>query len=170
MLLGRGGQAAKSARIENYLGFPHGISGEALARPAMVQALKSGVRIQRGRGPRPRRRAPAGRPAGRRHPDRGPRGDRRYRRLDVPRWAAFEKRGCIHHAATDLDVRGYGDHPVAVVGGANSAGQAALSLAPGMSSYLVDRIRAPGSGCAQGRVEARFPERIESWPSVPLSP
>ncbi|MFD0743256.1 cyclic nucleotide-binding domain-containing protein [Phytohabitans flavus] len=42
---GLGGQAAKSARIENYLGFPHGVSGEHLTRLAMVQALKFGVRI-----------------------------------------------------------------------------------------------------------------------------
>lgn len=42
---GLGGQAAKSARIENYLGFPHGVSGESLTRMAMVQALKFGVRI-----------------------------------------------------------------------------------------------------------------------------
>src|SRR5688500_6479432 len=42
---GLGGQAAKSARIENYLGFPQGVSGEQLTRLAMIQALKFGVRV-----------------------------------------------------------------------------------------------------------------------------
>ncbi|MFJ9558940.1 NAD(P)/FAD-dependent oxidoreductase [Streptomyces fuscichromogenes] len=81
-----------------------------------------------------------------------------YRRLDIPGRAAFERSGCIRYAATELDVRGYEDQPVTVVGGANSAGQAALSLAAcgatgnlvvrgaelgaRMSSYLTDRILA----------------------------
>jgi thioredoxin reductase (NADPH) len=81
-----------------------------------------------------------------------------YRRLNIPQWTDFERSGCIRYAATDLDVRGYENQPVTVVGGANSAGQAALSLAgrgatvdlivrgadlgTRMSSYLTDRIRA----------------------------
>ena len=81
-----------------------------------------------------------------------------YRRLDIPQWSTFEESGCIRYAATALEVRGYEDQPVTVVGGANSAGQAALSLAAHgatvdliirgtdlgirMSSYLTDRIRA----------------------------
>ncbi|GAB3842296.1 NAD(P)/FAD-dependent oxidoreductase [Dactylosporangium cerinum] len=167
---GIGGQAAKSARIENYLGFPHGISGEHLTRLAMVQALKFGVRIH----------APCAvagldltdeqRPAvvlddGQRIQTRAviAATGAHYRRPDVPGWAAFEQSGCIRYAATDLDVRNYDDQPVAVIGGANSAGQAALSLAARgatveliirgadlearMSSYLTDRIQAhPGSG------------------------
>ena len=80
----------------------------------------------------------------------------RYRRLDVPGWEEFETRGCVHYSATELDVRGYESQPVAVIGGANSAGQAALFLASRgshvdlvvrrddiratMSSYLVDRL------------------------------
>ncbi|MFF5294363.1 FAD-dependent oxidoreductase [Paractinoplanes globisporus] len=161
---GLGGQAAKSSRIENYLGFPQGVSGEHLTRLAMAQALKFGVRIF---SPCP----VAGLDLS--DPDRpavlladGSRIESRaviaatgahYRRLDLPRWAAFEKAGCIRYAATELDVRAYENRPVAVVGGANSAGQAALSLAAhgatvnliirgagleaGMSSYLIDRIR-----------------------------
>lgn len=82
----------------------------------------------------------------------------RCRRLDLPRWAEFEQVGCIRYAATELDVRGFESEPVTVVGGANSAGQAALSLAgrgsavtliirggdlgKRMSEYLADRIRA----------------------------
>lgn len=162
---GLGGQAARSARIENYLGFPQGVSGANLTRLAMVQALKFGVRIH----------SPCAVAGLDLSDDRRPvvvleDGVRiecravvaatgaRYRRLDVPRWAWFEKSGCIRYAATDLDVRGYEHQPVTVVGGANSAGQAALSLAgrgaavdliirghdlaAGMSSYLADRIRA----------------------------
>ncbi|MGW4792398.1 FAD-dependent oxidoreductase [Nonomuraea sp. NPDC004297] len=162
---GLGGQAAKSARIENYLGFPHGVSGAHLTRLAMVQALKFGVRIY----------APCAVAGLDLSDDRRPavlleNGSRiecraviaatgaHYRRLDIPQWATFEKSGCIRYAATELDVREYEDQPVTVIGGANSAGQAALSLAARgaavdlivrgadlgarMSSYLTDRIRA----------------------------
>lgn len=161
---GLGGQAAKSARIENYLGFPQGISGEDLTQLAMAQALKFGVRIY---SPCPVMGLDV---ADERRPavvlEDGSRIEARavvaatgahYRRLDIPRWAAFEKSGCVRYAATELDVREYEDLPVAVVGGANSAGQAALSLAAHgatvnliirgsdlgaqMSSYLTDRIR-----------------------------
>ncbi|MCY1137022.1 FAD-dependent oxidoreductase [Actinoplanes sp. Pm04-4] len=159
---GLGGQAAKSARIENYLGFPQGVSGEHLTRLAMIQALKFGVRIHSpcvvaGLDPA----GPAVLLAD------GTRIESRaviaatgahYRRLDVPEWDRFENGGCIRYAATELDVRGYENRPVAVVGGANSSGQAALSLVAhgatvdlivraadlrsGMSSYLADRIQA----------------------------
>ncbi|MHA6759425.1 NAD(P)/FAD-dependent oxidoreductase [Streptacidiphilus sp. PAMC 29251] len=78
-----------------------------------------------------------------------------YRSLPLDRWADFEGAG-IYYAATELEARACGPHPVTVVGGANSAGQAALYLAgrgcavslvvrgadleAGMSSYLADRI------------------------------
>jgi thioredoxin reductase (NADPH) len=157
-----GGQAGASSRIENYLGFPQWVSGDALARRAMVQALKFGTQIY----------APC-RVGGLEVTDGGPvlclvdgteirsravivATGARYRRLDVPGWDEFEARGCVHYSATELDVRGYEARPVAVIGGANSAGQAALFLASrgshvdlvvrgddirkGMSSYLVDRL------------------------------
>jgi thioredoxin reductase (NADPH) len=162
---GLGGQAATSARIENYLGFPQGISGPDLTRLAMVQALKFGVRISspctvtgldltaplqpavllRG-GLRIESRAVIAATGA------------HYRRLAIAGLAAAEKSGRIRYAATELDVRGYANQPVAVVGGANSAGQAALSLAAHgsdvdlilrgpaldarMSSYLTERIHA----------------------------
>ncbi|GGK89217.1 thioredoxin reductase [Sphaerisporangium melleum] len=162
---GIGGQAAKSARIENYLGFPDGVSGVDLTRLAMVQALKFGVRIHA-----PCTVAGLDLSDGRRPAvllEDGARIECRaviaatgaqYRRLDIPGWARFERSGCIRYAATESDVRGYERQPVTVIGGANSAGQAALSLAAhgatvdvvlrgddldaGMSSYLADRIRA----------------------------
>lgn len=161
---GLGGQAAKSARIENYLGFPQGVSGEDLTRLAMAQALKFGVRICTPCLVEGLDLADPRRPAlliegGSRIEARAviAATGARYRRLDIPRWAEFEKAGCIRYAATELDVRAYQNVPAAVVGGANSAGQAALSLAAhgaavelivrgtdlgaGMSSYLTERIR-----------------------------
>lgn len=81
----------------------------------------------------------------------------RYRRLPLPRWTDFEGAG-IYYAATELEARDCADNPVTVIGGANSAGQAALYLAgrgnevtvavrkadirSGMSTYLVDRLLA----------------------------
>ncbi|MET7394972.1 FAD-dependent oxidoreductase [Dactylosporangium sp. NPDC005572] len=162
---GLGGQAAMSARIENYLGFPHGVSGAYLTRLAMLQALKFGVRVHSPCAAADLDLADPRRPAvlledGTRVECRAVVAATgvRYRRLDIPQWTAFERSGCIRYAATELEVRGYADRPVAVVGGANSAGQAALSLAAQgacvelvvrgaelgrrMSAYLADRIRA----------------------------
>jgi thioredoxin reductase (NADPH) len=162
---GLGGQAAKSARIENYLGFPHGISGEHLTRLAMIQALKFGVRIASpctvaGLDVTDDRRPAVLLEDGARIECRAviAATGAHYRRPDIPQWAAFETSGCIRYAATELDIRGYEHQPVTVVGGANSAGQAALSLAAHgatvdliirganlgarMSSYLTDRILA----------------------------
>ena len=161
---GLGGQAAKSARIENYLGFPQGVSGEHLTRLAMAQALKFGVRIfspcpVEGLDLSDRLRPAVLLSDGSRIESRAliAATGAHYRRLDIARWASFERSGCIRYAATELDVRAYENRPVAVVGGANSAGQAALSLAAHgatvdliirgpdlgaqMSSYLTDRIR-----------------------------
>jgi thioredoxin reductase (NADPH) len=162
---GIGGQAAASARIENYLGFPQGVSGTDLARLAMLQALKFNVKIHSpctvtGLDLTDEQRPVVLLDGGARIPCRAviAATGARYRRLDIPRWAAFESAGCIRYAATELDVRDFANQPVTVLGGANSAGQAALSLAAHhasvdlvvrggrlaarMSSYLVDRIRA----------------------------
>ena len=161
---GIGGQAAKSARIENYLGFPQGVSGEHLTRLAMVQALKFGVRIfspcaAAGLDLSDERRPVVLLADGSRIETRAviAATGAHYRRLDIPHWDRFEKGGCIRYAASELDVRDYENQPVTVIGGANSAGQAALSLAARgasvnlivrsddlsarMSSYLTDRIR-----------------------------
>ncbi|SNY26169.1 FAD-dependent oxidoreductase [Paractinoplanes atraurantiacus] len=166
---GLGGQAAKSARIENYLGFPEGVSGEQLSRLAMVQALKFGVRIY----------SPC-RVAGldisdERQPvvelEDGTRIEARtviaatgahYRRLDIARWAEFEKAGCIRYAATELDIRGFESLPVAVIGGANSAGQAALSLA-GRGSEVTLVLRSADLGA---RMSAYLADRIHAHPRI----
>ena len=156
-----GGQAAASSRIENYLGFPSGLSGGELTGLALVQAQKFGARIT---SPCEARALCA------RDGQLGVElvdGTRigahavivatgaRYRTLELDRWADFEGAG-IYYAATELEARACEDSPVVVVGGANSAGQAALFLAArgsavrlvvrsaeltsGMSAYLAERI------------------------------
>ncbi|MDQ7879053.1 FAD-dependent oxidoreductase [Microbacterium sp. QXD-8] len=156
-----GGQAAATSRIENFLGFPFGVSGGDLIGQASLQALKFGVRVY----------APC------EAVDLRPVGDdidialtdgrlirtrtvivtsgAAYRTLDLERWNEFEGAG-IYYAATPLELRQVIESPVVVVGGANSAGQASLYLAANgcpvhlvvrgselgtrMSSYLVDRL------------------------------
>ncbi|UOE42549.1 FAD-dependent oxidoreductase [Agromyces larvae] len=156
-----GGQSAATSRIENYLGFPFGVSGDTLTDQASLQALKFGVRVF----------APCEAAALEWSTDPlalaladGTRVHARavivttgaqYRSLPIDRWDEFE-RGGIYHAATPLEIRQVAGEPVVVIGGANSAGQAALALAANgcsvrlvvrgdglsaaMSSYLVDRI------------------------------
>jgi thioredoxin reductase (NADPH) len=156
-----GGQAAASSRIENYLGFTSGLSGSDLTGRAVIQAHKFGahiasparvvgvdtepatssVRLEDGTAVLARTVVLAT--------------GARYRSLPLQRWEEFEGAG-IYYAATELEARLCNDVPVAVVGGANSAGQAALFLAgrdsqvhlivrgaklqAGMSAYLADRI------------------------------
>jgi thioredoxin reductase (NADPH) len=156
-----GGQAERSPRIENYLGFPTGLSGADLADRAVVQARKFGaefgvpgqavnlsgqdgfhvVGLDDGTTVTARAVLIAT--------------GARYRTLDVPRLADFEGLS-VHYAATEVEVRTCRGDAVAVVGGGNSAGQAALHLAQqsptvrllirgddlsaSMSRYLIDRI------------------------------
>lgn len=161
-----GGQAGASARIENYLGFPTGISGGALAGRAYVQAQKFGVEmmIPSEVASLDCSRAAAGEMAvhladGRRLRARTVviASGARYRRPGVPRLAEFEGRG-IWYWASALEARTCAQQEVALVGGGNSAGQAAVflsqhaakvnvlvrgpSLAASMSRYLIDRIEA----------------------------
>ncbi|MFF1571363.1 FAD-dependent oxidoreductase [Leifsonia sp. NPDC058292] len=159
--LAPGGQAGTSSRIENYLGFPHGVSGNELTRAGTLQAVKFGARIVAPRSATALARTPDGFRV--RLDDETDVSARsvvvatgvQYRRLDVPGVAELEGRG-VYHAATELEVRECLGHSVVVVGGANSAGQAALflashaahvhllvrrkSLEETMSSYLVRRL------------------------------
>lgn len=156
-----GGQAGTSMRIENYLGFPAGISGSELAQRAGVQALKFGSRLT---SPAEAVRLET---HGGRHEIKLSNGDvatgrtvviatgARYRRLDVPRLEEFEGGG-VYYAATQAEAQMCAGNPVIVVGGGNSAGQAAVFLAresagcrllirggdlgKSMSRYLVDQI------------------------------
>jgi thioredoxin reductase (NADPH) len=158
-----GGQAAASSRIENYLGFPSGLPGAELTSLAALQAQKFGTQIsspctvrslRAGDGQLALTLADETEIAARAVIVAT---GAQYRKLPLDRWAEFEGSG-IYYAATELEARACGPTDVAVVGGANSAGQAALYLASrvrhvhlvvrarelgsGMSRYLVDRIQA----------------------------
>lgn len=157
-----GGQAGASARIENYLGFPTGISGQALAGRAFNQALKFGAEIavplQIERLDCTRTPIALELAGGRRI-----RADAvviasgaRYRRPDIPDLGTFEGAG-VSYWASPVEARLCAGEDVALVGGGNSAGQAVVYLAPQvkhlhlfvrrdlsetMSRYLIDRIAA----------------------------
>jgi thioredoxin reductase (NADPH) len=158
-----GGQAGTSSKIENYLGFPTGISGQALAGRAQVQAEKFGARLVISRNVAgvdcdraPFRVKLAGGATAGGHVVVVATGAH-YRRLDVPNFDRFEGQG-IHYAATAMEARLCSDEEVVVVGGGNSAGQAAIflartsahvhvlvrgkGLAASMSAYLIQRIAA----------------------------
>ncbi len=156
-----GGQAGMSSRIENYFGFATGITGADLTQRGLVQAVKFGARLS----------APCTALALREESGhlRVELSDgtvvaaraviaatgARYRRLPVDRLQEFETNS-VYYAATELEARQCAGSPVMVVGGGNSAGQAAVFLADkgsavtliiraadlnaDMSRYLVDRI------------------------------
>jgi len=159
-----GGQAGTSSKIENYLGFPTGISGQALAGRALMQAQKFGARLAVSRdvteidcgggdsysltlegGAKVKGRSVVIASGA------------RYRKLDLPDYDRFEGAG-IHYAATAMEAGLCADRPVVVVGGGNSAGQAVMflsrtvshvhmlvrsgGLAATMSNYLIERIEA----------------------------
>ena len=158
-----GGQAGDSSRIENYLGFPTGISGGDLTQRALVQAEKFGAHLTNPCAVTGLReeaghlvvRLSDGTHVGARAVIAA--SGARYRRLGAERLEDFECRG-VHYAATEIEARLCAGSPVVVAGGGNSAGQAALFLAESgspvtivirrpdldasMSRYLVDRIDA----------------------------
>ena len=158
-----GGQAASSSRIENYVGFPNGVSGEELTQSAAIQAMRlgarlnapcevAGLRVEHGfhvimladNSEIPTRAVIVASGA-------------RYRRLEVDDLERFEGAG-VYYAATDMEARICGGFDVIVVGGGNSAGQAAIymaqqkchvslvirrdTLTSTMSQYLIERIDA----------------------------
>lgn len=161
--LAPGGQAGTSSRIENYLGFPTGISGQDLANRALVQAQKFGASFSISRKAvalvAERGRNLLILEHGRRVCSRTVviATGARYRRLALEHYRRFEGEG-IHYAATEVEAAMCGLESVAVVGGGNSAGQAALflssrvaavhlivrggNLARTMSTYLIKRIKA----------------------------
>jgi len=156
-----GGQAGTSSRIENYLGFPTGISGSELAERAALQARRLGARLT----------VPAEAVGLERNDGhysvKLEGGDvvngrtlivatgARYRKLDVPGLERYEGVG-VYYAATQSEAQLCAGDPVVIVGGGNSAGQAALflsrhvascrlairggDLSRSMSRYLIDEI------------------------------
>jgi thioredoxin reductase (NADPH) len=159
--LAAGGQAGTSSRIENYLGFPTGISGKALTQNALLQAQRFGARITV-----PCEVRSLGIDGGHRMVTLADATRLRsrcvlvatgveYRRLEVPRFSDFEGAG-IYYAATEMEAKFCDGEEVVVVGAGNSAGQAIVFLAgharhvhvmvrgsdlgARMSRYLVDRI------------------------------
>lgn len=160
-----GGQAGSSSKIENYLGFPTGISGQELAGRAYTQAQKFGARVMIARGATRLRceRKPymieieGGAPLQTRTVIIAT--GAQYRKLPLENLARFEGTG-VYYGATFIEAQLCGSGEAIVVGGGNSAGQAAMylsqtakhvhilirsgSLADTMSRYLIHRIEANG--------------------------
>src|SRR5580658_1803793 len=142
-----GGQAGASSKIENYLGFPAGISGQQLATRAQLQALKFGVHfaisrevitveqldgihkltLQGGHQICARTVVVAS--------------GAQYRKLGVENYLKYENRG-LYYAATAMESELCRDHEVIIVGGGNSAGQASLFLS-GIAKHVYHLVRGP---------------------------
>jgi thioredoxin reductase (NADPH) len=170
-----GGQAGASARIENYLGFPAGISGQALAGRAFVQAEKFGaemlipaqavsldcaktggdgeltLKLKDGRTLRSRTVVIAT--------------GARYRRPEVSHLAEFEGRG-VWYWASPLEAKLCTGEEIAIIGGGNSAGQAAVFLAK-YASKVHMLIRSRGLAASMSRY---LIDRISATPSIELHP
>jgi len=164
-----GGQAASSSRIENYLGFPEGITGQQLASSAFTQARKFGAEIM------------IAKQATRLTCDRKPYsieidGDARvaarsviiatgaeYRRPSLQNLEKFEGAG-VYYGATFVEAQLCGGEDVVVVGGGNSAGQAAVFLAQSARKVHIV-VRARGLAEHMSRYLIR---RIEEHPAIEL--
>jgi len=166
-----GGQAGASARIENYLGFPTGISGQALAGRAFTQAQKFGadtmipmsvkaldcarrdgdfaLALDGGETLRARSVVVAS--------------GARYRRPDIENLGTFEGRG-VWYWASPIEARLCADQEIVLVGGGNSAGQAAVFLS-GHARKVHMVIRGGGLGASMSRY---LIERIEATPNIEL--
>jgi thioredoxin reductase (NADPH) len=164
-----GGQAGTSSRIENYLGFPTGISGQALAGRALTQAEKFGAEVA------------IGRTVARLDCDSRPyrlflsdgqvvktrtiviATGAKYRKLELPSFERFEGAG-VYYCATYLESQQCKGEEIAIVGGANSAGQAAVFLA-GAARRVHMLVRGKGLSDSMSRY---LIQRIESTPNVVL--
>ena len=167
-----GGQAGASARIENYLGFPTGISGQALAGRAFTQAQKFGadvmipmsarsldcsrkdgafaLMLENGEELRSRAVVVAS--------------GARYRRPGIEHLSKYEGRG-VWYWASPVEARLCAGQEVALVGGGNSAGQAAVFLS-GHARKVNMLIRGGGLGASMSRY---LIERIEATPNIDLT-
>ncbi|HEX6494823.1 MAG TPA: FAD-dependent oxidoreductase [Acidobacteriaceae bacterium] len=166
-----GGQAGSSSKIENYLGFPTGISGQELAGRAYAQAQKFGAKMMIARS--------AVRLSCDRKPyaidvDGGTRFSARavvlatgaqYRRLNLANLSQFEGAG-VYYGATFIEAQLCGGEEVIVVGGGNSAGQAAVFLAQ-TARHVHILVRSDGLADTMSRY---LIARIEEHPRITLYP
>lgn len=165
-----GGQARSSSRIENYLGFVNGLSGTELAEAAREQAIRFGADIHTGAEVIDLRPMDGGHQimcaSGHVYQCRSVliASGVTYRRLDVPGAEALTG-SLIHYGVSPAEAAEYEGRDVAVIGGANSAGQAALHLAQhGAHVHIV--TRSPLSKAMSAYLEERIAaeERIEVYP------
>ena len=165
--IGVGGQAGSTSRIENYLGFPTGISGGDLTRRAFIQAEKFGASLTapceatslREEGGHLILTLSDGTEVAARAVIVA--SGARYRRLGVERLEEFEGNS-VYYSATELERRQCGAAPVVVVGGGNSAGQAAIFLSDACASVTVV-IRGADLGASMSRY---LVDRIENHPRI----
>ena len=164
-----GGQAGSSSRIENYLGFPTGISGQDLAGRAFVQAEKFGAHITVARTARALR---CDRPPYTVELDDGGSVQGRsiivaagaqYRKLPLSNLARFEGSG-VYYGATAVEAQLCGNEEVAIIGGGNSAGQAAMFLSA-HAKHVHLLVRGPGLADTMSRY---LISRIEACPEITL--
>jgi thioredoxin reductase (NADPH) len=166
-----GGQAGSSSKIENYLGFPTGISGQELATRAYTQAQKFGAELIIAKS--------ATRLVCDRRPyaieiDNGPRVSARtivvatgaeYRRLPLEHLPQFEGVG-VYYGATGLEAQLCRGEEIVVVGGGNSAGQAAVFLAQ-TAKHVHLLVRSAGLAETMSRYLVR---RLEQSPAIAVRP
>jgi thioredoxin reductase (NADPH) len=164
-----GGQAGSSSKIENYFGFPTGVSGQALAGRGLSQARKFGaevavpvkvsalncddaefdIAIDSGERLRARSIVIAT--------------GARYRKPDLPGLERFEGRG-VYYSASFMEATFCADEEVVIVGGGNSAGQAAVFLS-GHAKHVHIVVRADGLAASMSRY---LIQRIEAAPNITL--
>jgi len=166
-----GGQAGASSKIENYLGFPMGVSGQELTSRAHTQAQKFGANVQVAAG--------ASRLvcADRKYAIETASGERvlaraiivatgaEYRKLSLPNLSHFEGSG-IYYAATQMEAQVCAGSEIIIVGGGNSAGQAAVFLARTCPRVHV-LVRSQGLALTMSRYLIR---RIEDNPAIDVHP
>jgi thioredoxin reductase (NADPH) len=169
--LAPGGQAGTSSKIENYLGFPTGISGNELARRATVQAQKFGARLVA-----PVRASAIGRDGdayclqladGRKLRSRAVvvASGAQYQRLPIEGIEAYEGRG-IYYGATPMEAQLCGNAEVTVVGAGNSAGQGAIYLASVAKKVNVIFRR----GSLRDTMSEYLVKRLEEHPNIEIIP
>jgi thioredoxin reductase (NADPH) len=166
-----GGQAGSSSKIENYLGFPTGVSGQELAGRAYTQAEKFGAQVIIARAAQ---RLACSRKPYAVHLDDNVNVQARavviasgveYRKLPLDNLARFEGAG-VYYAATFVEAQLCGDSEVVIVGGGNSAGQAAVFLAQ-TTKHVHILIR---SACLAKTMSRYLIRRIEETPNITVRP